>query len=140
MGQFSNKLSLIVFYRLPVIALSVFIFWQSSYPGMISEPLFAHDDKVFHFGIYAILAILAARNLAVEKPLWSPAKIKTIAILFACLYGVSDEIHQAFVTVRYASVWDLFADCAGSIAGCLFYMNFISKKSSRQRNHLNIKT
>ena len=128
MRQFSNKLSLNLFYRLPVIALSVFIFWQSSYPGMISEPLFAHDDKVFHFGIYAILAILAARNLTVEKPLWSPAKIKTIAILFACLYGMSDEIHQAFVPERYASAWDLFADCAGSIAGCFFYMHFIYKK------------
>ena len=65
MGPFSNKLSLIVFYRLPVIAVSVFIFWQSSYPGMISEPLLAYDDKVIHFGVYAILAILAARNLAV---------------------------------------------------------------------------
>jgi len=139
MRQFSNKLSLIVFYRLPVIALSVFIFWQSSYPGIISEPLFPHDDKLFHFGIYAILAILAARNLAVEKPLWSPAKIKTIAILFACLYGVSDETHQAFVTVRYASVWDLFADCTGSIAGCLFYMNFIYRKPLYLKKQVNIK-
>ncbi|MEN8211433.1 MAG: VanZ family protein [Thermodesulfobacteriota bacterium] len=132
MRQFSNKLSLIVFYRLPVIALCSFIFWQSSYPGIISEPLFAYDDKIFHFGIYAILAILAARNLTVEKPLWSPAKIKTITILFACLYGVSDEIHQAFVTDRHASLWDLFADCAGSIAGCLFYINFVSKKTPRR--------
>jgi len=139
MRQFSNKLSLNLFYRLPVIALSVFIFWQSSYPGMISEPLFAYDDKVLHFGIYAILAILAARNLAVEKPLWSPAKIKTIAILFACLYGMSDEIHQAFVPERDASAWDLFADCAGSIAGCFFYMNFIYRKPLYLNKQMNIK-
>ncbi len=103
------------------------------------EPLFAYDDKVFHFGVYAILAILAARNLAVEKPLWSPAKIKTIAILFVCLYGVSDEIHQAFVPERYASVWDIFADCAGSIAGCVFYMNFIYKKPLYLNKQLNKK-
>ncbi len=139
MRQFSNKLSLNLFYRLPVIVLSVFIFWQSSYPGMISKPLFAYDDKIFHFGVYAILAILAARNLTVEKPLWSPAKIKTIAILFACLYGMSDEIHQAFVPERYASVWDFFADCAGSIAGCIFYMKFIYKKPLYINKQLNIK-
>ena len=139
MRQFSNKLSLNIFYRLPVIALSVFIFWQSCYPGILSEPLFAHDDKVFHFGIYTILAIFAAQNLAVQKPLWSPAKIKTIAILFACLYGVSDEIHQAFVPERYASVWDLFADCAGSITGCFFYMNFIYRKPLSLNKQLNIK-
>ena len=139
MRQSSNKLSLNFFYRLPVIALSVFIFWQSSYPGIISEPLFAYDDKVFHFGIYAILAMLAARNLTVEKPLWSPTKIKTIAILFACLYGASDEIHQAFIPERDASVWDFFADCAGSIAGCVFYMNFIYRKPLYSKKKPDIK-
>jgi len=139
MRQFSNKLSLTVLYRLPVFALCVFIFWQSSYPGIISEPLFPHDDKVLHFGIYAILAILAARNLAVEKPLWSPTKIKIIAILFACLYGLSDEIHQAFVSDRHSSAWDLFANCAGSIAGCVFYMKFIYKRPLYLNKHLNIK-
>ena len=128
MRQSSNKLNLILFYRLPVIALCLFIFWQSSYPGIISEPLFPHDDKVLHFGAYALLAILTARNLKAEKPFWSPIKIKIIVILFASLYGLSDEIHQAFVPSRYASAYDFLADCTGSIAGCLFYMNFLSRK------------
>ena len=129
MRQSSSKLALIIYYRLPVIALCTFIFWQSSYPGIISEPLFPHDDKIFHFGVYALLAILTARALKVEKPFWSLTKIKIIAILFACLYGLSDEIHQAFVPSRCASIHDFLADCAGSIFGCLFYLNFLSRKN-----------
>ena len=131
MRQSSNKPALIICYRLPVIALCIFIYWQSSYPGIISEPLFPYDDKVLHFGAYALLAILTARGLIAEKPFWSLTKIKTIAILFACLYGLSDEIHQAFVPSRCASISDFLADCAGSITGCLFYLNFFSHKKNK---------
>jgi len=129
MNHSSNKFTLTFYYRLPVIALCTFIFWQSSYPGIISEPLFPYDDKVLHFGAYALLAILTARVLKMEKPFWSPVKIKTIAIVFACLYGLSDEIHQAFVPSRCASISDFLADCAGSIFGCLFYLNFFPHKN-----------
>ena len=129
MNRSSNKFALTFYYRLPVIALCTFIFWQSSYPGIISEPLFPYDDKVLHFGAYALLAILTARALKTEKPFWSPVKIRTIAIVFACLYGLSDEIHQAFVPSRCASISDFIADCAGSIFGCLFYLNFFPHKN-----------
>ena len=128
MKQSYSKLNLIYLYRLPVIVLCLFIFWQSSYPVIISEPLFPYDDKVLHFAVYALLAMLAARDLTAEKPFWSLAKIKTTAILFACLFGLSDEIHQAFVPSRCASAGDFLADCAGSISGCFFYLNFLSPK------------
>jgi VanZ family protein len=129
MRQSSNKPALILYCRLPVIALCMFIFWQSSYPGIISEPLFPYDDKMLHFGAYALLAILFARALKAEKPFWSPAKIKIIVIVFACLYGLSDEIHQAFIPSRCASVYDFLADCTGSLAGCHFYLNSVFRKS-----------
>ncbi|NOX34761.1 MAG: VanZ family protein [Deltaproteobacteria bacterium] len=126
--QSSKKLSQILYCRLPVIALCIFIFWQSSYPGIISQPLFPYDDKVLHFGVYALLSILCVRDLIAEKPFWSPLKIKIAAVLFASLYGLSDEIHQAFVLSRCASVYDFLADVAGSMAGLAFYLNFISRK------------
>lgn len=130
MRPFSSGLNLILFYRLPVIALCIFIFWQSSFPGIISEPLFPYDDKVLHFGAYALLAFLSARDLSAEKPFWSPAKIKIITILFTCFYGLSDELHQSFVPERFASALDFIADCAGSISGCLLYMTCFFKKKS----------
>ncbi len=128
MSLFSKPLGRIVFYRLPVIMFCTLIFWQSSYPGMISGPAFPHQDKVLHFGGYAFLAILTARSLKEGKPFWSPLKIKLITILFGCVYGLSDEIHQAFVSSRSASVYDFMADCAGSIFGCFFYLNFLSRR------------
>ena len=131
MKQSSNKLNLIYLYRLPVIVLCLVIFWQSSYPGIISEPLFPFDDKVFHFASYALLAILTARDLIAEKPFRPLARIKVIAIFFACLFGLSDEIHQAFVTSRDASTGDFLADCAGSILGCLIYIEFFIRKNKR---------
>ncbi len=134
--QLSNTLSLIIFYRLPVAALCIFIFWQSSYPGIISEPLFPHDDKVMHFVVYALLAFLVARAVKKEKLSWSPMKIKIITILFVAGFGLSDEIHQAFIPERYASAWDFLADCAGSVAGCLFYLNFADEKLFHLKKHL----
>ncbi len=133
-------MSLIFFYRLPVIALCTFIFWQSSYPGIISQPLFPYDDKVMHFGIYALLALLVVRAVQKEKPLWSPEKIKIITILFVSAFGLSDELHQAFVPERFASALDFLADCAGAVAGCLFYTNFVLKKIPCLNNYLNTKT
>jgi VanZ family protein len=127
-------MSLIFFYRLPVITLCAFIFWQSSFPGIISQPLFPYDDKVMHFGVYALLALLVARAVQKENPMWSPGKIKIIAILFVSVFGLSDELHQAFVPARFASVLDFLADCAGAVAGCLFYINFVLKKNTRGRN------
>lgn len=134
MRQSSSTLSLTILYRLPVISLCLLIFWQSSYPGILSEPLFPHEDKVLHFIAYAILSLLCARDLKNEKPFWSPLKIRIIAILFASAYGLSDEIHQAFVPSRDASVYDFLADCAGSIVGCLFYLDFLSRKNQQRKN------
>ncbi len=136
-GQFSNKLFLIIFYRLLVTALCIFIFWQSSYPGIISQPLFPYDDKVMHFAVYALLAFLVARAVKKEKILWSSMKIKIITILFVAGFGLSDEIHQAFVPGRYASAWDFLVDCAGSVAGCLLYLNFTYGKLSHPKKYLN---
>lgn len=135
MKQFSDTFYIITLYRLPVIAFILFIFWQSSGPGMITQPLFPHFDKVLHFGAYALLAFLAARNLKKERPLWPAVKIKIIAIIFAGLFGLSDEIHQSFIPLRDASLWDFIADCAGSIAGAFFYMNFIYHFSGQHDIH-----
>lgn len=120
-------------YRLPVVALCAFIFWQSSFPSVISHSFFAHQDKVLHFGAYALLAGLAARDLIVEKPFWSREKIKLSAIVFAAIYGFSDEIHQAFVPSRCASACDFMADLTGSITGCLVYLNFSSRLKTSSR-------
>lgn len=79
-------------------------------------------------GAYALLAFLAARNLKQEKPLFSRATIRIMAIVFASIYGLSDEIHQAFVPSRTASGWDFLADLLGSILGVWWYLDIFSRE------------
>lgn len=124
----ASPLHLNLGYRLPVLAFCIFIFWQSSFPSLNSQPLFPHDDKLMHLGAYALLAFLAARNLKQEKPFFSQTKLSVLTILFAALYGLSDEFHQAFVPSRVASGWDFAADVLGSILGACFYLDFFPRK------------
>lgn len=79
--------------------------------------------KAAHITEYAILGLLVWR--AMLKPnaanphgwLWSQAGF---ALLFVVLYATSDEIHQAFVPSRQASVWDVLLDTLGGAFGLLF--------------------
>lgn len=79
--------------------------------------------KIAHVTEYAILGLLVWR--AIRKPgpgnprpwLWSQA---AFALLFVALYATSDEIHQAFVPTRQASVWDVLLDTVGGAFGLLF--------------------
>jgi VanZ family protein len=77
--------------------------------------------KAAHVTEYAILGLLAWRafrkpNAANPRP-WSQA---AFALLFVALYATSDEIHQAFVPTRQASVWDVLLDTVGGAFGLLF--------------------
>ena len=60
-----------------------------------------HLDKVIHFGMFFILSLLI--------------------ILTAFIYGGLIEILQHYFFNRGGDVWDLAADIAGGIAGCLCY-------------------
>ncbi len=82
------------------------------------EPIAAGVNPVLaHVVVYAILAILL--YIAVAPPAnatsrWVPA---AIAFALAVLYGVGDEVHQAFVPGRIASEADVLADAVGAAIG-----------------------
>jgi VanZ family protein len=64
---------------------------------------------------YAVFAFLVAR--AISACGISASRTVTIAVLICGLYGVSDEIHQAFVPTRTPDVFDAWFDLAGSLLG-----------------------
>jgi len=114
---------------LPVIALCVVIFVQSSFPSPDFGPAFPLKDKVTHMAAYGLLAVLFYRACRVTWPeRLSPAQLLVISVLFASLYGVSDEFHQSFVAARQADALDGVADVAGSILGVLGYMGVVSRR------------
>ncbi|PIP36186.1 MAG: hypothetical protein COS92_05115 [Desulfobacterales bacterium CG07_land_8_20_14_0_80_52_14] len=105
---------------LPVLLYCLLIFFQSAFPPVVSEPIFPFADKAAHGMIYAVLGILfykAFKTRSVKNP-----KAAGWAVLASTLYGVSDEIHQAFVPVRSAEMADVLADGLGSLLGVLLFV------------------
>jgi len=50
-------------------------------------------------------------------PAWPAARLAALSLLVCALYAVSDEVHQAFVPTRQASLWDVLLDCGGAGTG-----------------------
>jgi VanZ family protein len=83
-------------------------------PGIQHVPL---QDKGIHVVEYAVLGWLCA---SASSRTWRSAaawRTAAFAVFISVLWGVSDEIHQAFVPGRSTELADLIADLAGSIAG-----------------------
>jgi VanZ family protein len=64
-------------------------------------------DKAAHFFSFALLGFLFAK--AFNNP--------RIGFVIAALYGVMDEVHQSFVPMRNANIWDWVADALGAYFG-----------------------
>ncbi len=115
-------------YWLPVIALCAAIFVQSSFPSPDLGLSFPLKDKVMHMVAYGLLAVLFYRACRVTWPgKLSPAQLLVISVLFASLYGVSDEFHQSFVAARQADGYDVLADFLGSLLGAVGYLGVMSR-------------
>lgn len=95
--------------------------------------------KAGHVSEYAVLAILLRRALLPSPPsvqppanappvlkadfplwrFWSGRAAGARAVVLAVAFAVSDELHQAFVPTRGASVADVCLDAAGAVLGVL---------------------
>jgi VanZ family protein len=112
-------------YWLPVLALCVALFVQSSFPSLDLGPSFPFKDKMLHMAAYGLLAALFCRACIATSPnRISPLPLLVISVCFATLYGVSDEFHQAFVSARQADAYDVLADFSGSVLGAGGYIKW----------------
>jgi VanZ family protein len=83
-------------------------------PGLAHVPL---RDKGIHIVEYGVLGWLCAAASARTWPSASPWRTAAFAVFVTVLWGVSDEIHQAFVPGRSPELADVAADLFGSIVG-----------------------
>jgi VanZ family protein len=91
------------------------IFYLSSSPAEAPALLFPHQDKVFHAVLYGGLTALISAGMW-RAPRSYPAGLHFwVPVVFATLYGLSDEIHQRFVPGRTFDLLDLAADVAGAL-------------------------
>ncbi len=93
------------------------IFAFSSMPGsgaFFDPPLwYILERKSAHVFEYAVLASLAYRCFARFYPRETFARLGLLTAVFALTYGVSDELHQAFVFGRGSQFTDVAIDGIG---------------------------
>jgi VanZ family protein len=124
---------------LPYYALTAvycFFLWSlSASPelGTITLP-FNGADKLIHFTLYMGLAAIVSvgiRRSGRPASAWSQC---FVPVLFATLYGFTDEIHQVFVPNRSFDFGDILADMAGAsfiqAILCYFWWRSQSKSST----------
>ncbi|WP_051309997.1 VanZ family protein [Desulfogranum japonicum] len=106
----------------PMMIIMGVIFFLSHQTGdTIHLPSIPGVDKLLHAIAYTVLGLSYA--FAFPDIHWSdkPRKIQCTVILLCLLYGISDELHQAFVPGRMVSGADLVADAFGGIVAASVY-------------------
>lgn len=108
-------------FWLPSIGWMAVIFYLSHQPALPIEPLFPHQDKVFHFVAYFLLTSLMCVACKINQYtlFW--------AVVVAALYGITDEFHQGFVPGRDVSLLDWLADVFGSVVAYFFFKAMFSR-------------
>jgi VanZ family protein len=112
-------------YWLPVGAYAALIFYLSSlsHPELYVPSLFMElGDKALHAIEYAVLGMLCYRAFRHGAGAVAASHALLLAIAAASAYGLTDEIHQAFVPLRQADIWDFVTDAIGATLGsCGWY-------------------
>lgn len=103
-------------YALATIVYCAMIFFESSraIPFQVDQQL-PGLDKVVHAGMYGVLAAIVSIGMRRSGAAHSNRRQFWWPILFALLYGISDEAHQHFVPGRSLDPWDVLANTAGAV-------------------------
>jgi VanZ family protein len=103
---------------LPALVYMAIIFTLSSMPALMPyAKYFPMRDKGVHFVEYAVLGFLTTHAAGRTFPDRARARVVIFGWMTAVLFGVSDELHQAFVPGRNADFYDLVADSLGALVG-----------------------
>ena len=106
-----------------IVAFSVFILW-ASLKKVGNGVSIEHIDKVFHFGIYALLAVFAC---------WVWPKVNGWKIwLGSSLYGGLMELCQGYFTQgRTPSLADALANALGAAIAVILYRYWIRYRRAK---------
>jgi len=104
------------------------IFYLSSRSTMPLQPPFRGFDKLVHAFEYGLLCLLLARAIHPVSIFRISTRAWTAAVLASFLYGISDEIHQAFVPCRSCETWDALFDLLGAAVTAFIASRFRDKR------------
>ena len=101
---------------LPAVCWMGGIFYLSQQSSPLGVDAGASRAALAHLALFGGLAALLYWPLAGRSTQFAWAAM-AISFAIAVLYGVTDELHQAFVNGRVASEVDLVIDAAGALTG-----------------------
>ena len=108
----------VLWYWVPVALYAGAIFYLSAQSHPEDQlPLFVFknvSDKVLHAVEYGILSFLCYRAFRWAAGPAVARQAVVLAIVTASVYGITDEVHQAFVPLRDSSWLDWLADTIGA--------------------------
>jgi len=99
----------------PAVAWALLILVGTSWPDVSVGPDVGGLDKVVHFSMYAGFAYLLLRASRYRAS-WGRVVIVLAGI---AVFGLLDEVHQAYIPGRSASIADWFADILGGACGAM---------------------
>src|SRR5262245_11545603 len=118
----------------PALLWSALIFGLSSIPGdnLPRLPGWWNADKFLHAGIYGVLGALCWWGL---RATWVHPRVPAVQVLAgglcAAVYGITDELHQAFTPGRSPDVFDVIADFVGGLLGTLACVAILARLRAR---------
>ena len=124
-----NKISLII-----TIVLGIFIFYISSltFKAGTPGPEWSFKPIAYHFLIFFLFSgFLLITLIKGEK-----INLFLLAIIFATIYSISDEIHQLFVPGRAFDLLDILTNSAGILFAGLLYCLRLKPKNKIDEEEL----
>jgi VanZ family protein len=116
----------------PALLWATVIFGLSSIPGNALPPLplgWWNADKLVHGVVYAVLGALCwhgvRRTVARDR---RRAHQVLAAVVFTTVFGISDELHQAFTPFRSPDPFDVIADAVGGLTGALACVAIVARR------------
>jgi VanZ family protein len=108
----------------PALSYMLLIWALSSIPTQFDFTRVPFRDKGVHFVEYGTLSVLLSHAARGTWRGLRPLSVFMLAALITTLWGVLDEIHQAFVPGRVSDVLDVAADGLGAVLGAGLYLLF----------------
>lgn len=113
-----KRLGYWLFYWAPPLVWAAGIFGLSCLSRPPRPPAYPGEDKVVHFLLFGILALLMYRALTGDLRL-ALRRALLLAWLTTSAYGAFDEVHQTFTPGRHVDWVDWLADTLGAAAALL---------------------
>ncbi|MDI6736091.1 MAG: VanZ family protein [bacterium] len=106
------------------------LFIASSIPGdTLPETGIFWGDKFIHAVEYGLLSWIFGKALRTSGNKVFINQAAVFSVMLTILYGISDEIHQIFVPLRFPDVYDVVAD---GIGGILAQGIFLMKQKDKE--------